>query len=183
MASSRAPHHPSRASAAIAHLRPPISCSTNMAVLQLQHAQLRRTAQNFQRFWWCLCTSTTLLPVVGQVVENLQVNCCRGELGYDFLTIYHARGAIASGIPTLDAATEALQHRSVAVGPQTVRFTSGRSDSPTVKPARKTARGSTAAREPAGTSTGLFVEGPLPRQGLSFAMVTPMHAWSRYNES
>ncbi len=76
----------------------------------------------------------------------------------DFTILY---GAIASGIPTLNAATEVLQHRSVAVGPQTVRFTSGRSDSPTVKPAIRT-RGSIAAREPAGNSTGLFVEGPLP---------------------
>ena len=40
---SRAQHHPSRASAATAHLRPPIPCSTNMAVLQLQHGQLRTT--------------------------------------------------------------------------------------------------------------------------------------------
>ena len=39
---------------------------------------------------------------------------------------------------------------------------SGRSDSPTVKPARMAARGSTAAQEPAGTSAGIFVKGPLP---------------------
>ncbi len=36
------------------------------------------------------------------------------------------------------------------------------SDSPTVKPARKTARGSTAAQKLAGTSTGLTVDGPVP---------------------
>ena len=39
---------------------------------------------------------------------------------------------------------------------------SGLSDSPTVKPARMAAQGSTAAQEPAGTSAGIFVEGPLP---------------------
>lgn len=43
--------------------------------------------------------------------------------------------------------TEVLQHRIVAVGPQTVRISSGRSDSTTLKPARKIAQGSTAASD------------------------------------
>ncbi len=48
-----------------------------------------------------------------------------------------------------NAATDALQHRSVDVGPQTVTFNSGRSDSTTVKPERLLEIDSTAAREPA----------------------------------
>ncbi len=58
-----------------------------------------------------------------------------------------------------------------------MRFTSGQSDSPTVEPARKTARGSTAAREPAGTSTGLFVKGPQPA-GIHYPLTrSPAQQW------